>query len=78
MSLFMIVHFVYSDIFFRTWNPDADRVIYFLENFVLGPAASFWFVSFQSGCCPECIFLAEDRHISEGISLSFVVLCAFA
>lgn len=53
-----------------------DQGLYFIENFVLGPATSFWFISLQSAhTALSAFFLAGDRHISAGISLSFACIC---
>lgn len=43
----------------------ADRGIYFLESFVLGPAISFWFVSLQSVhiALSVCFWLGTDTSV---------------
>lgn len=76
----MIVHFVCSVWFFRTWNPDAHWSgdlfpweLWFGSSYIV-------LVRLPLVCayCPQHVFLAGDRHISAGVSLSFLASCAFA
>lgn len=74
MSLDLIVHFVCSGWFFRTWYPDAHQFIslrtLFWVQLHCSDSSTFWLCILPWAY----VFLAGDRHIF----LPFVALCVFA